>query len=421
MKKKTIFALTLAILSIGFASFTLGKTKSYYSGDAIAFDGRLYVATANTGSLEVFQLNGSSLNRIAKVKARDERFNTEQAYSDALLRVEDGSLVVYATSGRKIDRYSVNGSSISLDDSIVNTYWEWYNQLDEIDGKLITLSERGIKVWNEDMQIIDEHAYTNVVTPYNLQGAGKKVYNIQDGSLRVYDLATRQVQLTIPLNYRIDPSAHKSYIDANGNIFAVDDYYAKKFSPNGKLLASFRHLDHEGYDLSASGHSGFVYFSDGVGVVKLDADTMEAVDWEWTGGISGSQGWAMGLKVVNLDGDKLVLFNNSNISVLDSSLKKIASFRADEEEEPAPKDSLYLNVDKNRGAVNSEVLVTGGGFVPDEPLELTLGSKKLNLVADYRGRFSQKVTVPGERPGGYDIKLVGQKSKLSYSIAFYIE
>ena len=118
------------------------------------------------------------------------------------------------------------------------------------------------------------------------------------------------------------------------------DYYAKNLisMQNSRSFA----LGSEAYDIDASGYSSSIYFSNGVGVVKLNKDTMKASDWAWTGGIAGPRGWAMGLKVLNFDGDKIVVFNNSNILVLDSNLNKVASVEATEEDDSVyPTENLF--------------------------------------------------------------------------------
>ncbi len=423
MKKIVIFTVILGVISLMFASYSQGKTKSYYSGDALVFKNNLYAVSANTGSLELFRLNGQKLDRLQKIKPFDERFGKFGSFYDAHLRQENSRLYVYAVSEYTLYKYEVGSdNNLTLVSSVKNSYWEWYNRVDEIGGSVATISAKSVKIWNNDMQVIDEYKFSNDEVPYNVRGNDRFLLNIQDGKLSVYDRETRTLIREIALNFKNEVSAHKIYMDENNDIYVTDDYYAKKYNLEGQLLGSFKHLPYESFDTDASGYSQFVYFSNGIGVVKLNRETMKETDWAWTGGIAGPRGWAMGLEVVSLDGDKLVVFNNANILVLDDKLNKVASVLAEEEEDTTfATENLYLNLDKNRGAANSQVSLNGGGFFPNEELSLDFAGVKQTLKADQRGRFDQILTVPSVKAGGHDIKINGLSSKFSYSIAFTIE
>ena len=96
--------------------------------------------------------------------------------------------------------------------------------------------------------------------------------------------------------------------------------------------------------LLSSGNE-YLYFSNGLGVVKLNKADMRILDSQVTGGIAGDQGWAMGLKVAaNSTGDKVVVFNNSSILVLDDNLNKIAYSRAGEDNRPEVRENLFLRL-----------------------------------------------------------------------------
>lgn len=423
MKKIAIFTVILGVISLMFASYSQGKTKSYYSGDALVFNNNLYAVTANTGSLELFRLNGQKLDRLQKIKPFDQRFGKFGSFYDAHLRQENSKLYVYAVSEYTLYKYEVGSdNNLTLVTSVKNTYWEWYNRVDEIGGSVATISAKSVKIWNNDLQVIDEYKFSNDEVPYNVRGNDRFLLNVQDGKLSVYDRETRTLVREISLNFKNEVSAHKVYMDENNDIYVTDDYYAKKFNLEGQLLGSFKHLQYESFDTYASGYSQYVYFSNGIGVVKLNRETMKETDWAWTGGIAGPRGWAMGLDVVSLDGDKLVIFNNANILVLDDKLNKVASVLAEEEEDDVyATENLYLNLDKNRSAANSQVSINGGGYFPNEELSLDFAGVKQTIKADSRGRFVQILTVPSVKAGGYDIKVNGLGSKFTYSIAFTIE
>ena len=399
------------------------RTKSYYSGDAIAFQNKLFVGSTNTGSLEVFRLEGKELVLVAKIKPIDPRFNLPEDFFDLKFSEENSHLYVYAVSNYTLYKYEVLSNKLSLVKEIKNTYWEWYNRVDKFGSNITTVSAKGLKIFNQNMEVINAFSFSNPEAPYNINATNDRfVLSVAKNSLQVYDRETRAVVRDIPLNFKYENGNRRAYQDQAYNLYAVDDYYLKKFDFSGKLLASFRHLDYQGFDVAVSNHSGNVYFSNGVGVVKLD-ENLKLLDDKWTNNLGGYAGWAMGLKTVYLNGDKLVVFNNSNIIVLDDKLNKLAAVAASETSEISPTENLYLVLDKNSAAPNSQVAVSGGGFLPEENLEVAFdGAKQTTVKADNRGRFTAIISIPGNAlPGGKDIKVKGLSSTLHYSISFKVE
>jgi hypothetical protein len=148
---------------------------------------------------------------------------------------------------------------------------------------------------------------------------------------------------------------------------------------------------------------------------------MKEVDYAWTGNLGAYGGWAMGLETVYNNGEKIIIFNNTNILVLDDKLNKIAVALASEEADDTPVENLYLKLDKNRAAVNSDVMISGGGYFPYEQLTITFGKDRITSVSDANGRFSSIIKVPQLRAGMHDIKVEGVESSLHYSISFQVE
>ena len=423
MKRLLIIPAVIAIAILAFANFSQSQVKSYYSGDAVNFNNQLYVASTNSGSLEVFRLENNNLKRLSSLKPFDPRFGRYGEFYDVKLAPEEGSLFVYAISGFTFYKYELVGDRLALIDSQQNTYWEWYNRVDKFNGQVVTISEKGLKFWNTDiMDVVDSLPVANAATPYNIRSYNSSyILDVSNDKLKVYNQENKTFESTIALNYKSSPGNRQTYQDEDLNIYVVDDYYAKKFDLSGRLLSSFRHLDYPGYDLTASGHTDYVYFSNGLGVVKLKKDDMNLVSYRTTTGLGGPRGWAMGLKVAYVGGDKLVIFNNGNILVLDDKLVKLASFEASAQADPVATENLYLNLDHNFGGQGASINLNGGGFLPQEALTIDFANSKTQIVADGRGRFSQNLTVPTLEPSRVDIKVTGAESGLHYSIAFDIK
>lgn len=424
MKKWIIFPVILITVFALFFIITPGKsrTKSYYSGDALAFNNQVYVATTNTGSLEVFKLEGKELNLVAKSKPFNSRFGTYGDFYDAKLSEENGLLYVYAVSNYTIYKYEVGTEKLTQVKESSNTYWEWYNRIDKFGSNIVTISAKGIKVFNSNLDVIVAHDFKNQEAPYNVSGNERFFISVNEtsGKLEVYDIESRTVIKTIPLNFKFEKGNRRAFQDEDSYLYVVDDYYAKKFDLSGKLLGSFQHLDYQGFDISGTENNEYVYFSNGVGVVKLDKN-MKEKDYAWTGNMGGRAGWAMGLEAVYANGDKIVVFNNTNILILDANLNKIAAVSATEEEETTVIENLFLKLDKVNALPNSSVVVSGGGFLPNEELTINFGTQITNAKADSRGRFSATVKVPDIKKGGHDIRVEGVSSKLHYSTSFKIQ
>lgn len=421
----------MSVILISVASLffiiTPGKSrlKSYYSGEAISYKNNLYIATTNTGSLELFVLNNSNLDLVAKVRPYNYRFNNYKDFYDVALSIENNRLYAYAISEYTIYKYEVlpQYGTISLVNESKNTYWEWYNQINKFGNDIVTVSAKGTKIFNTDLEAIVTHDFVNKQAPYNISSTNDRFFlNIDDNKniLQVYDRESRTMIKEIPLNFKYDKGNRRAYQDAAGYIYVVDDYYTKKFDLSGKLLASFRHLDYQGFEVSGTGHTDYVYFTNGVGIVKLDKQ-MKEVDYTWTGNLGAQGGWAMGLETVYNNGEKIVIFNNTNILVLDANLNKVAVTLAKEEADKMPLENLYISIDKYRAPVNGEIQISGGGYYPYEQLTITFGKEIITTVSDSSGRFEAITTVPQLRAGRHDIRVEGVNSQLHYSTSFQVE
>jgi hypothetical protein len=445
MKKVLLGVALVLVLVVVLTLPAKSKIKSYYAGDAINYQGTIVVGSTNSESLEVFKLQDNELVKFVDLKATPNRFSTSDNFFDLKFNQENGHLYVYAISGFAIYKYDISDlSDASLVKKDANTYWEWYNRVDKFGDDIVTVSAKGVKVWNKDLEVIDNYDIKND-TPYNIRsnGSARYIFNITSDEIQIFDRIERKVTKTIQVNYRSATGNHSLYYDSYDNlVYVVDDYSAKKFDLNGALKDRFEHSGNPGYDVASSDNE-YIYFSNGIGLVKLDKSTMEPMAWQYTGGINGDQGWAMGLKVVaNVTGDKVVVFNNSSILVLDENLKKLAGVRAGEatQEELVAKEKLFLRLNATTAASGNSVLLTGGGFYPNEKINILFGETVISAQADADGRIKETLTVPGVSEEIYiiaalnqggnapdvvsqpvDIKVTGAQSALSYSISFNIQ
>jgi hypothetical protein len=425
MKKRIISAIGIFSLLGAILVISPAETKSvdYYSGDTIYHNNSLYISTANSGSLEVFKLSNNNLDRIDSVKAINERFNSKEDFNSSAFKTINGDLYVYGVSKYSLYRYRVNTNNISLDRKLKNNIWEWYNRVDVFGDYLVTISPKGVKEWNNDMQVVNAYDVFNKHS-YNIDSASSKhyIFNQVGSKLKVYDKTSRSYISEITLNYKKDENRQVYFNSINDKIYAIDDFYTKKFSLFGNLENSFRHLVYTGYDVKSTAND-YVYFSNGLGVVKLRANDMSLVNSQVTTYIGEPGGWAMGLETVNTrSGDNLVLFNNSNILVLDKDLNKIASVKAGSTDGPEIVEDLFLRLDKPTAASNAKVQLSGGGFSVNENLKIKFKKDEYLVKANNLGRFETILTVPEVRKSEKtDIRVKGQESGLHYNISFNIE
>ena len=443
-KKISLGALLTLLILIGFTSAGHSKMKAYYSGDAVYYNDTLVAASTNSDSLEIFSLDGQELNKFVDIKAPLNRYGQNDPYFDVKLNVEDDRLFAYAISDYSIYKYDISDlQNANLVGSQTNTYWEWYNRLDTFNNHIVTVSNKGVKVWNNDLQVIDTYDVKND-QPSNIRfsTAGDYIFNIHNDSIDVFDVNTRQVVKQVSVDYKSANDNHTLYYDtADQAIYTLDDRAVKKINQASEIAARFVHSGNPGYDI-ASSDDDFVYFTNGIGLVKSAKSNLKPVTWAYTGGINGDNGWAMGLKVVaNENGNKVVVFNNSSILVMSSNLKLIAAVRWQKEDTKveAP-EALSLEVNKIADEPGATVKINGGGYYPNEALDVKFGTVDSKLTADDNGRFEadllvpdisaaamtlaanmQATTTPKNVSERVDIKVTGLDSGLHYSSSFEIK
>ncbi|MFH1413165.1 MAG: hypothetical protein ABIG10_04060 [bacterium] len=427
--KKVILLSALAIVLAGVIISTgTAKTKSYYSGDAINYNGQILIATTNTGSLEIFKLDNNELKLITKFRPEDIKWNI---FYDAMFDQENGRLYLYVTSGRYLYKYdATNPDNMILRKQIKDNSWDWFGALDKVDGRLATKGTKFIKIWNSDLQVIDSFRFVNKENPYNIRFGYNHnyIFNIINNKLQIFDRKEREIVRNLDLKYSQETGNRQLHADSLDNmLYVVDDEGLKKFGLFGGFYKILKHNSGFGYDVIYSSDSESVYFSNGIGVYKAKKSDLSLITNFDNSEINIANSWAMGLKRIQADfGEIIVVFNNSNILVLNNELKPIAKAIATEEDTEFKISELWLNVDKNNAYVGQVITVNGGGFIANEDLKISLEKRIIEAKTDNNGTFSAIIRVPEiifrkEDSIRKDIKVVGQKSGLSYSIAITID
>jgi len=410
----------------------LGQGKSYHSGDAINYQGQLVFGTANQGKVEIFKLDQGQIVRTARILL----VTAGTSYSDPIFMEEAGGLYLYTVDGRNLYKYKITNLSnpILIRQATEFGLGDWFSAVIRADNRIVTVGASGLKLWTPELERIDTYKLS-VTNPYNLilSPRGAFIFYLEKGLFTLFNAPSRNVHsnsnnfdqysISKAVVFMRDDHNHKPFNDdAESKLYVVDDRELKQIDFAANTTKIFRHISNLGYDVAGIAGENQLYFSDGLGVVKMDKNNFKPITWVYTTSKFGKNGWAMGLKVVNTDaGQRLVVFNNSAILVTDSQLQLLDSYIYDENETEPLRQPLSLILDRNRAAANSLISLSGTGFGAGEQLTITFAGTSFSAPADGVGRFIKIITVPGVSKQRTDIKVTGDISKLTYSIAFEIE
>lgn len=428
-KKLFVFSLVSIILVVSgiFLNYGFTKTKSYYSGDAIEYNNKLYITSANTGSLEVFKFVDGKLVNVVKQPAPVDGHARSSTYSDVLFKIEEGSLYIYATSGSTLYKYDFsNGENVNLVNSNRDNTWNWLGQLSEANGRIVTSGSRAVKLWNTDLQVVDSFALFNQANPYNVRidTDGHFIFNASGNKIQIFDRDFRNVARELDINVNLNTGNRKLYSEDN-MLYFIDDQALTKMSTTGDIYRTLKHDSKFGYDVVASNDGRSLYVSNGSSVTKVDKNDFSVVAKFTDSKLKVANSWAMGLKQVTTKrGEVVIVFNNSNILVLENGLHPYAMVLATEDEGfTQPTGAMSITASKNSGAPLSEVMVSGSGFGTGEDIKLSFAQTNYSTKADSNGRFSAVVVVPSglKDLSRVDIKALGLISGRSYSMAFTID
>jgi hypothetical protein len=208
--------------------------------------------------------------------------------------------------------------------------------------------------------------------------------------------------------------------------YAMDDASFKRIGLSGDIYKSLKHDSRYGYDAILSNDKTSVYISNGSSVAKLNKLTFKFQDAHENSNASWKGSWAMGMDLVSADnGEKLVVFNNSGIMILDSDLRVLGAYKAkadqaDKADKELVKEKLSLTTDRTASLPYGDVMVKGTGFWPNEEVTITFGNLEYKATANDKGQFIKVVAVPATKNERIDIKATGKTSASSYSTSFNV-
>ncbi len=422
--KQLVIICLAALIGIGFLiSPSQGQNiSSYHSGEATEFRGSVYIGTTDTGNFELFSLEEVELcKKVDMVSPEGE----DNPFNNLTFSKEDGSLYVYLVNDRYLYKYDLSEPRMpEFVSKTKDNSWYWYNGVEKRGDKVIVMGDKGVKVQRENGTVIKSYdVVNNIAKNISFSDKGNFIFNVTDKNIEIMDTFNQKVFSKIDyVNNSKELHVRQVYNrEEESLMYFVDDISVKAVDFNGNVVNEFKHISDQGYDIIPSSDSDYVYFSDGVGVVKSRKSNLDPVDWKDTTRLGKAGGWAMGIEAVGQGEDeKLIVFNHSSILVLDDELELVAAVEA-EENNYSPIEPMYLDVDKNRAVSGSKILLSGGGFGLYENLDIHFADKYFEVQADDDGRFDKMIEVPSVLPMKTDIKVIGQVTGKSYSIGFEIE
>lgn len=434
MIKKSInlkFILVLLVIFIIAADFTLfpqaaynasGRVKPYYSGDAISYNGRLLIASTNMKGVEIFEVKNNKIYLLKNFSSFDAIYSGSQDFNDVILKIEADKLYLYLSDGRYIYKYNLaDTNNPLLVGQIMDNGYDWFLALGHCGDNFFSQGSRGLKIWNNDLNVIYANYLTNQESKnVQLDPACRFVFNVNSDKVEIFNRFENYSLPAININVKENHERKILFANSNSSFYIVDDSSLKQFDYAGKILQNFKHTSKLGYDAVASTDPRYLYFSDGLGVVKLDKANLEPVKWAYTTDLGGPNGWAMNLMAVkNDEGEKLIIFNNSNILVLDENLEKVDSHDASEPDN-SPLGLAVISVDKSLTVSGEWVSVSGWGFLPHEDIKISLADNYFYPKTDDYGKFTYALQTPPVKFGLYNLTAEGLLSARIYSLSFRV-
>jgi hypothetical protein len=432
LSHKRIFIVVLAFLSISsylfITPFAKSNGGSFYSGDAISYDNKVIIGTVNRDNLEIFEIVNGKIERLSLIKNQE---NVKKFYDLAFARHND-RLYVYLVDGRYFYKYDITDRrNPLLIKKIKDNSWDWFTGV-QVSGDRVATIGKNIKIWNHDMQVVDSFNGVGNIYPYNISfnPAGDFIFNIKEESVQIYDTYLRSDYSAFSPNFK-QAYNRKLYYDQNmDSLFVVDDnsisrYNLDKSKKRALKVLTNNHIAEHGYDVAALPDSKYLYFSDGIGIVKAKKDNLEFVDWIRTGLIGTKFSWAQGLNVVKVANREVIIsFCINGILALNDEMGVIDYYEISgqntQEKKNFISEELYLKLDKPLVYAGGKIKLSGGGFAAREDLEISYLGVKKALKSDQNGRFSIDLDIPKIDPIYTAIDVLGKTSNSRYGISLDI-
>jgi len=409
----TIFFIfvSMFIFANMFGRQAVGKAQNYYSGDAVAYGANIVITSVNSGALEVFLYDGGQITRQLVVRAPHD--DGDDNFFDSALRLVDGRLYVYTVNGRYLFKYDITDpSQPMLQKKIKKTNWDWFFGVQNTAKGIITIGTKDVSLWNDDMQIIDGYKNINKHAFVNVSYDGRYVFDFntnynsdsENDFVYITDSNTRSVAWNGPVVFNKKINRYP-YVDASKQIaYIPGDRVLKQVNLTNGSVKNFSHISDEGFAVDSVPGKNYVYFSDGKGIVKFDSN-LNVLDSLPINKFNIPLSWSIQIKALSINGsDRVVVFNNSNISIIDENLKVLASYEALADDKMLTEGGwskpLAIGLSTYKTKRGQTISVAVEGFYPNEEVKIDFNKsgdvigQPVTVKANGYGEVNIQMTVP---------------------------
>jgi hypothetical protein len=391
------------------------KLKAYYSGDSLEFKGQTIVASTNTGRVELFVLENGQLAKKSSFGFNGDDRTGHDGFYDVAMKYEGSKLYAFLVDGYWLYQYDItNLSQPVLKTKIHDNSWDWFLGVRVVNGGVVTIGTKGVKLYNSKLEVIKTYAeYNQHQYGIQIDWAGKTLVNILDQKVKA--LTTAYKQLFEQAIASKESHGRKPAI-LSDRVAVIDDKYISVYSLDNRLLKQVEHKAKFGYDIVASADERYYYATVGSAILKLDAETLEIIKRVDTSNFVTKEGWAMGLKRA---GNRLTVWNGSSLVVLDQNLRFLGGTKATAEA-IKPHQGVSIKLGSPNGLPESPLRINGTNFGYNETVNIDFAGRLSSVQTDDDGSFSTMVYVPSVKQGAQLINFTGAKSAIKYQVSFIV-
>ena len=226
-----IIAASLILLFPQIAYNASERVKSYYSGDAISYDGRLLIASTNMKGVEIFEVKNNKIYLLKNFSSFDAIYSGKSDFNDVIFKIEAGKLYLYLSDGRYIYKYDLADiNNPMLVKQLKDNSYDWFLALSRCGDNFVSQGTKGLKIWNNDSEVFYSTPLANS-EPKNAQldPACRFVFNIDGDKI---DIADRFENYNFPeININANDNHYRKilFADDNSSFYLVDDLSLKPF------------------------------------------------------------------------------------------------------------------------------------------------------------------------------------------------
>ncbi|GEM_PF-4171325 len=380
-----------------------GSDALYYqSGDSAEFldantgQKNTYIAAPQGVGIDILSINQKgSLSLVTRVVSQGQPFS-------AAYVMDNNTRVLVVAAGQYLESYSLEDPRHPVRTRVIELpgyYFYHVSRVASAPDQVVVSSTRGVEV-----RLVHDFSLLATISREPSWASSWGTYNniavvTQTKALRAQgngvNTTWRDMSKTTFMTVPYATSQFGYYPVSNGIIRMNEEGVIKTYTPR----------THQGYAVTGSPDTNFVYLVNGWGVITLNKD----LGYVRSRALSGSGMWAAGIQRVSVGGTPyLVVFNGKGIRTLDESLNIRSTW-------VAPEVTFVKERTMSSVSLASGVQITGTGLYPgDDAIVRVDGVTQGQGVVSDIGTLS--LFLPGVK--GKLIEVTCPRTKFSYQTTF---